>query len=117
MIMNITQEPDNRSGSRSQRFISLFLTACFFLGAVALAMHHHDFSFQLRSCDICKAKASFLRTLNNVNADLPVAIESVSHSSEEIYFTFYRITYHHQTPFISSLLPDPLLNKAPPFIS
>jgi hypothetical protein len=117
MIIQISEEPDNRSGSRGQRFIGLFLTACLFLGAVALAMHHHDFSFQLRSCSICKAKTSFSGTLNKVNTDLPVSIESENHSSEEIYFTFSRITYHHQTHFISALLPNPLLNKAPPFIS
>jgi hypothetical protein len=114
--MNITQELDNRSGSRVQRCIGLFLSACFFLGVVAVAMHHHDFSFRLKSCAICKAKTSFLRTLNKINTDLPVSIESVNHSIEEIYFTFFRMTYHHQTPFISSLLANLLLNKAPPFI-
>jgi hypothetical protein len=117
MIMKTSKEPNNRSGTRIRRCIGLLLTSCFFLGVVALTMHHHDVSFQLKSCTICKAKTSFSGTLNKVKADLPVAIETVNYCSEEIYFTFSRIEFHHQTPFISSLLPNPFLNKAPPLIS
>ena len=59
MFMKTLKEPNNRSGTRIRRCIGLLLTSCFFLGVVALAMHHHDVSFQLKSCAICKAKTSF----------------------------------------------------------
>jgi hypothetical protein len=113
--MKISREPKNRNGTRIRRCIGLLLTSCFFLGVVAFAMHHHNVAFQFKSCTICKAKASFLGTLNKVKADLPVSIETVNHSSAQIYFTFCGIKYFHHKPFISSLLPNPLLNKAPPF--
>jgi len=115
--MKTSKEPNHRSGTRIRRCIGLLLTSCFFLGVVALAMHHHDAFFQLKSCAICKAKTSFSGTLNKGKADLPVSIETVNHCSEGIYFTFSRIEFHHQTPFIASLLPNLFLNKAPPFIS
>ncbi len=117
MIMKTSKEPNNRIGTRIRRGIGLLLTSCFFLGVVALAMHHHDAFFQLKNCAICKAKTSFSGTLNKVTADHPLSIAMVSHCSEEIYFPFSRIILYHQTPFIASLLPNPFLNKAPPFIS
>jgi hypothetical protein len=116
MIMKTSREPDHRSGKRIRRFIGLLLTSCFFLGIVALAMHHHDALFPLKSCAICKAKTSSAGTLNKAKAEFPAAMEPVSHGSEDIHFTFSRLEFHHQTPFISSLLPNPFLNKAPPFI-
>lgn len=115
--MKTIREPNNCSGKRIRRCIGLLLTSCFFLGVVALAMHHHDAFFQLKSCAICKAKASFLSTLNKVKADPPLIMATVNHCSEEIYFTFSLMKYRHQIPFIASLLPNPFLNKAPPFIS
>lgn len=117
MIMKSSKELNYRSGTRIRRCIGLLLTSCFFLGVVALAMHHHDAFIQLKSCAICKAKTSFSSTLNKVNADPPLTTATVNHCSEEIYFTFSRIQFHHQTPFLASLLPNPFLNKAPPFIS
>jgi hypothetical protein len=115
--MKTSKGPDNRIGTRIRRCIGLLLTSCFFLGVVALAMHHHDAFFQLKSCAICKAKTSFSSTLNKVKADPPQTMATVNHCSEENYFSFSRIKFHHQTPFISSLLPNPFLNKAPPAIS
>jgi hypothetical protein len=97
--------------------MGLFMTSCFFLGAVALAVHHHDAFFQLKGCAVCKAKTSLSSSLNKVKADLPASTETANHSSEAIYFTFSQVKHHHQTPFIASLLPNPFLNKAPPFIS
>ena len=115
--MKTSREFDNRNGTRIRRCIGMLLISCFFLGVVALAMHHHDVSFQLKSCAICKAKASFSGTLNKVKADLSVATATVSHSPEELYFTDSLTKTNHQTPFIASLLPNPFSNKAPPVIS
>ena len=115
--MKTFKELNNLSGTHIRRGIGLLLTSCFFLGVVALAMHHHDVSFQLKSCAICKAKTSFSGTLNKVKVEPPIIMAIVNHCSEDIYFTFSEINDNHQTPFISSLLPNPFLNKAPPFIS
>jgi hypothetical protein len=115
--MKIAKNTDNHIGTRIRRCIGLLLTSCFFLGVVAFAMHHHDAFFQLRNCTICKAKASFSGALNKVSADPSLSIATVTHCSEQIYFTFSWIRFHHQTPFIASRLPDLFLNRAPPFIS
>ncbi len=115
--MKTSREPGIHIGTRIRRCIGILLTSCFFLGVVALAMHHHDIFFQFKNCAICKAKTSFSGTLNKIAADPPPPIAAISHCSEEIYFTFSRIKFHHQAPFIASLLPNPFLNKAPPFIS
>jgi hypothetical protein len=115
MIIKTSKEPNNRDGTHIWRFIGLFLTSYFFLGVISLAMH--DPIFQLKSCAICKAKTLLSGTLNKDKADSPLTKETVNHCSEEIYFTFSRIEFHHETPFIASLLPNPYLNKAPPFIS
>jgi hypothetical protein len=115
--MKTTKESDNRNGTHIRRGIVLFLTSCFFLGVIALAIHHHDVFFQLKGCGICKAKTSISNTFSKVKADLPSIMATVNHFSGEIYFTVTRIIFCHQAPFISSLLPNPFLNKAPPFIS
>jgi hypothetical protein len=115
--MKRSKEANNRSSRRIQRCIGLLLTSFFFLGVVALAMHHHNISFQLKSCTICKAKTYSSGTLNKVKADPPLSITTVSHCSEKIYSTFSRIRLDHETPFIASRLPNPFLNKAPPLIS
>jgi hypothetical protein len=117
MVMKIFKDSNNRIGTPLRRFIGLFLTSCFFLGFFALAMHHHDALFQLKSCAICKAKTSYSGALNKINADPPLSIATTSHCSGEIYSTFSRMKPHYQTPFIASLLPSPFSNKAPPFIS
>lgn len=100
-----------------QRGLCLFLASCFLLGMVALALHHHDGFSQIKSCVICKTKASLSGTINKVKADLPAAIAAVGHTSALIYLTLPRITLRHEPPFIASLLPNPFLNKAPPFLS
>jgi hypothetical protein len=87
------------------------------LGVVALAIHHHDAFFQLKRCVICKAKVSLSSTLNKFKAAPLLVMATVNPCAEDVYFTFARIKFHRQTPFISSLLPNLFLNKAPPFIS
>jgi hypothetical protein len=117
MIIKTSKEPLNRDDTRIRKGICLLLTSCFFLGVISLAMHHHDPIFRLKSCAVCKAKTSLSGTLNKDKADPPLIMATVNHCSEEIYFTYSRIIFLHQKPFIASLLPNPFLNKAPPFIS
>ena len=109
MIMKTPKEPNNHIGTRIRRCIGLLLTSCFFLGVVALAMHHHDAFFQLKNCAICKAKTSFSGALNKITADHPLSIAIVTHGSEEIYFSFSRIKFHHQTPIHRLTSAQPLL--------
>jgi hypothetical protein len=115
--MKTFREPNNHIGTRIRRGIGLLLTSCFFLGMVALAMHHHDALFQLKKCSICKAKTSISGALNKVTAEHPLLIATVSHCSEEIYFSFSPIIFDYQTPFIVAVLPNPFLNRPPPSIS
>jgi hypothetical protein len=116
-MMKTFGDSNNHIGTRIRRGIDLLLASCFFLGVVALAMHHHDAFFQLKNCAICKAKTSFSGTLNKVMADHPPSIATVSHVSAEVYFSFSRIILGHQTPFIATLRSNPFSNKAPPCIS
>jgi hypothetical protein len=119
MIMKTSKdnEPGNRIGLRMMRCIGLLLTSCFFLGVIALAMHHHDAFFQFKNCAICKARTSFSGALSKITADTSPPTATISHCSAEIYFTFSWLKFRHQTPFIASRRPDLFLNKAPPFIS
>jgi hypothetical protein len=117
MILRTPAELDHRSGTRIRRCVGRFLASCFFLGVVSLAMHHHNAFFQPKGCAICKAKTSFSSTLNKVKADTPLSMATVNHYSEEICFIVSQMNCHPQAPFIASLLPNPFLNKAPPFIS
>ena len=116
-MVETVQRSNDRIGRPARRGIGLLLASCFFLGVIALAMHHHDISFQLKSCAICKAKTVFSATVNQVRADLPVATATASPCPERFYSVDCRIKTHDQTPFIVSLLPNPFLNKAPPAIS
>jgi hypothetical protein len=115
MIIKTSKEPNNRRGTRIRRWTGLLLTSCFFLGVVALTMHHHNASFQLKSCGICKAKTYLSGAFNKVAIDPPLSIATVSHCPEAIYPTYSPINFHYQAPFINSFLPNPFLNKAPPF--
>lgn len=117
MITQMVKVFNDRIGRPVRISSGLLLAFCFFLGVVALAMHHHDVSFQLKSCAICKAKTFFSGTPNKVKADLSVATATVGHCPEELYFTNSRTKTNHQTPFIASFLPNPFSNKAPPVIS
>jgi hypothetical protein len=115
--MKTFKELINLSGTHIRRGIGLLLSSCFFLGVIALTMHHHDAFFPLKNCAICKAKTSLSSTVNKIKADPPLSIVTVSHRPGAIYRTSSRMSFHYQTPFIASFLPNPFLNKAPPFIA
>jgi hypothetical protein len=116
-MMKTFNEPNNSIGTHIQRWTGLVLTACFFLGVLALAMHHHDVFFQLKRCAICKAKASFSGANTTIKADFPLSVATLNHCSDETNCSFFQIKLHRQVPFIVSLLPNPFLNKAPPLAS
>ena len=115
--MKTSKDSRNYISTKIRRWIGLLLASCFFLGMVALTMHHHNALFQLKSCNICKAKTHLSGAFNKVTVDPPLSIANVCHCPESIYLTFSRINFHYQTPFIASFLPNPFLNKAPPSIA
>jgi hypothetical protein len=117
MITEIVKVSTERLVRLFPRCVGLLPVSCFFVGMIALAMHHHEVSFQLKSCGICKAKTFLSATLNRVNADLPLATAAGNLWSEELYFTDFRIKNSQQAPFIASLLTNTFLNKAPPAIT
>ena len=79
MITEIVKVLKDSIGRPVRRCIGLLPALFLFLGVVALAMYHHDVSFQLKSCAICKAKTSFSGILNKVKADLPFTTAIVNH--------------------------------------
>lgn len=116
MLMETIQVFEDRIGRPVVRYIGLLLASCFFLAVVALAMHHHDISFQLKSCAICKAKTSFTGTFNKIKADLPPGMAAADHCPETLYLTCSRIKTTRK-PFITTLAPHLFSNRAPPFVS
>jgi hypothetical protein len=117
MIMGTLCKANYYFDTHIRRWIGLLLAFCFFMGIVAFAMHHHNTYFLLKDCTICKAKTSLVGTLNKIIADLALAVTIDNHGSKEIHLTLSCLTYTHQRPFITSLLPNSSLNKAPPFLS
>jgi len=117
MLKELYRMFDNRVGRPVRRCIGFLLVSCFFLGVVTLAMHHHDVSFQLKDCAICKAKISFPGTFSKIKPDLPLLAAAENHRSGAFNFTNSPIRTNPQRPFIASRLPNPFLNKAPPALS
>jgi hypothetical protein len=118
MLMETTPVFKNRIGRPVRRGVGLLLASCFFLGVVALAMHHHDVSFRLKSCAICNAKTSFSGTFNKIKADLPAGTTATaSLCPEALYFTDSSIKTDSPMPFIAPLLTDAFSNRAPPAVS
>jgi hypothetical protein len=115
--MKSSKDSNNYISTQIRRWIGFLLASCFFLGVVALTMHHHDVFFPLKNCTICKAKTYYSGTVNKVTADPPLSIATVCHYPESIYLISSRNSFHYQTPFIASFLPNPFLNKAPPSIA
>jgi hypothetical protein len=103
MFIKTSKETINRGGTHMWRCVGLLLTSFFFLGVVSLAMHHHAPIFQLKSCAICKAKTSLSGTLNKDKADSLLITATTSHCSEEIYFTFSRIEFHHTSTMVKDM--------------
>jgi hypothetical protein len=110
------KKPLRELGNPIRRGTGLLLTLSFFLGVVALALHHHHVSFPLKTCAICKAKISMAGTLSKVKADHPLTV-TVNHGCGDVTLTVSLIRYDHQTPVAAPPLCHRLSNKAPPAIS
>jgi hypothetical protein len=110
-------KPLRKLKDRFKNCMGLLLTVAFFLGVVALALHHHDAFFPLKSCAICKAKASLAGTLSKIKADHPLLTAAVNHDCRGISLAVSWMRFDHQTPFVEPLFFHRLSNKAPPSIS
>jgi hypothetical protein len=96
-----------------KRIVLLSLSG-FFLAILAVAFHHHDNTFLLRSCSICKVKTSITGTKSKNQIDSAPAVMVVSPGMVEV-FPLLATAVHQITPiFISSQLAYIYPNKAPP---
>jgi hypothetical protein len=93
-------------------FLSLF---GFFLAVMALSLHHHDNSFSLPNCSICKVKTSLSGTFSKINIDSAPAVASLNLFSIAIFLCLSGIIPDRKTVFIDSQIAVTYPNKAPPF--
>lgn len=93
-------------------FLSLF---GFLLGVMAITMHHHDKSFLLSNCSICKVKTSFSGTFSKIKIDSVPAGASFYLSLMTIFLCLSGILPERKTVFINSQTAETYPNKAPPF--
>jgi len=94
--------------------IVLLSMAGFFLAILAVAFHHHDRSFLLTSCSICKVKTSLSGTFNKNKIDSPPAVAVISPGPAAIFLSSTAVVPETTTIFISSQADDIYPNKAPP---
>jgi len=96
-----------------KRIVLLSLSG-FFLAILAVAFHHHDNTFLLRSCSICKVKTSISGTMSKNQIDSAPAVTVVSPGMVAV-FPLLATTVHQITPlFVSSQIAYIYPNKAPP---
>jgi hypothetical protein len=95
-------------------FLSLF---GFFLAVVAISLHHHDNSFSLPTCSICKVKTSIFGTFTKIKVDSAPAVASLHLLLITIFLCLSGFLPDKQTVFIDSQIAVTYPNKAPPFTS
>lgn len=97
--------------------IIVFLSiAGFSLGVMSIALHHHDNTFSLPGCFLCKAKTSFTGAINKAKADnIPVALVlCLSLAVTSLYVS--GILPIPKVAFIVCQIVETYPNKAPPLI-
>ncbi len=93
-------------------FLSLF---GFFLGVMAITLHHHDNVFSLHPCSICKVKTCLSGNFSKINIDSTPAIVIWCFSLSAIFLCLSGILLDRKTVFIDSQTVRNYPNKAPPF--
>jgi hypothetical protein len=86
----------------------------FFLAVLAISLHHHDNSFSLPTCSICKIKTSISGTFSKINIDSAPAIAGIHLFSMLILLCLSGILPDRKTVFIDSQIAVTYPNKAPP---
>jgi hypothetical protein len=92
-------------------FLSLF---GFFLAVMAISLHHHDKTFSLPTCSICKVKTSLSGTFSKIKLDSAPAIASLHLLLITIFLCLSGILPNRKTVFIDSQIAVTYPNKAPP---
>jgi hypothetical protein len=95
-------------------FLSLF---GFFLAVMAISLHHHDKTFSLPTCSICKVKTSLSGTFSKIKVDSAPAVASLHILLITTFLCLSGILPDKKTVFIDSQIAFIYPNKAPPFRS
>ena len=96
-----------------KKIVLLSMTG-FFLAILAVAFHHHDRSFLLTSCSICKVKTSISGTFSKNKIDTPPAVAVLSPGQAAIFLSSTIAIPETTAIFISSQVVYVYPNKAPP---
>jgi hypothetical protein len=94
--------------------IVLLSVAGFFLAILAVAFHHHDNTFLLPSCSICKVKTTNSGTMSKNKIDSAPAVTVVSLDLAAVFTLLDTVVHENTTIFISSQIGHIYPNKAPP---
>ena len=92
--------------------ISLF---GFFLAVMVVSLHHHDNSFTVPTCSICKLKTSLNGTFSKIRVDSGPTVASLHFLLITIFLCLSGILHENKTIFIDSQIAVTYPNKAPPF--
>jgi len=95
------------------RNVAMVIGLCFFMGALALALHHHDIPLTLKQCAICKAKSSTSGTLK-IKAALSDALADAHTGHESLDIDLAHVVPVHEESIIAISCPTSSYNKAPP---
>ena len=87
----------------------------FFLAVVVYSLHHHDNSFSLPTCSICKAKNSISGTFSKIKVDASPPVANLHLMTSTIFLYLSGILPDKKTVFIDSQIAVTYPNKAPPF--
>jgi hypothetical protein len=91
----------------------MIIGVCFFAGALALALHHHDIPLALKQCVICKAKNSTSGTLK-VKVALSDALAGACAWHAGLDINPGHVIPSHPESLIAIFCPTSPNNKAPP---
>jgi hypothetical protein len=94
--------------------IILLSVAGFFLAIMAVAYHHHDNAFFLRSCSICKVKTTTSGTTSKSKIDSAPAVTIGYLDLATVFPLLDTVVNEKTTNFISSQIGYIYPNKAPP---
>jgi hypothetical protein len=96
-----------------KRIVLLSLSG-FFLAILTVAFHHHDNTFLLRSCSICKVKTSNSGMISKNSVDSASVVTAVSLGLVAVVSLLATVVHQNTTIFISSQIAYIYPNKAPP---
>lgn len=86
----------------------------FILGVVAISFHHHDNSFLLPTCSLCKVKTAFSGTSSKIKIDTVPAAADKYFLLTAIILCLSDILSNRKRVFIHSRIAETYPNKAPP---